>query len=126
MSEFKIDFFELAFLAEACIPPRPIARTMFWQSLTEKHWHNMTEGERIHLFEWLSKNDTFQRSLKENSDTRVFAARFDPENQYTVTTVDGEEIRAFKMGDRYYVGTNRWVSEDMVKSAERAVPKREY
>ena len=30
MSTFEIDFFELAILAEACIPPRPIARAMFW------------------------------------------------------------------------------------------------
>jgi len=35
MESFQIDFFELAFLAEACIPPRPIARMMFWQHLTD-------------------------------------------------------------------------------------------
>jgi len=39
---FKIDFFELAFLAEACIPERPIARAMFWHSLTDKYWEQMT------------------------------------------------------------------------------------
>jgi len=126
MSEFKIDFFELAFLAEACIPPRPIARTMFWQSLTDQYWQQMTEGERAHLFEWLNKNEMYRQSLENNIDTQVFHARFDPENQYEVLTSEEEKIRAFKMGDRYYVGTNRWVAEGHVTSVEKFVPKREY
>lgn len=29
MAKITIDFFELAFLAESCIPPRPIARASF-------------------------------------------------------------------------------------------------
>jgi len=127
MSEFKIDFFELAFLAEACIPPRPIARTMFWQHLTDRYWSNMTEGERAHLFEWMNKNEIYRESLKNNADTQVFHARFDPENQYLVSTVDAEEkIRAFNMGDRYYVGTKRWIAEEYITAVEKFVPKREY
>ena len=126
MSEFKIDFFELAFLAEACIPPRPIARTMFWQHLTDRYWHHMTEGERAHLFEWMNKNETYRESLENNSDTQVFHARFNPENQYEITTIEDEKIRAFKMGDRYYVGTNRWVDQGHIESVEKFVPKREY
>ena len=43
MSDFTIDFFELAFFAEACIPPSPIARAMFWQNLTKRYWSQMTE-----------------------------------------------------------------------------------
>ena len=126
MSEFKIDFFELAFLAEACIPPRPIARTMFWQSLTDRYWYQMTEGERAHLFEWLNKNEMYRDSLENNADTQIFHARFDPENQYEVNTREEEKIRAFNMGDRYYTGTNRWVAEEYITVVEKFVPKREY
>jgi hypothetical protein len=130
MSTFTIDFFELAFLAEACIPPRPIARTMFWQNLTDKYWHQMTEGERIHLFEWLQKDWRYEESLKEQGDTRVFHARFDPDNQYIVNAdFNGkaeEPIRAFKMGDRYYVGTNVWIAEELITSVEKFIPEREY
>ena len=127
MSEFKIDFFELAFLAEACIPPRPIARTMFWQHLTDRYWQQMTEGERIDLFAWLNMNETYQKSLQNNADTQIFNARFDPENQYLVSTEDVEEkVRAFKMGDHYYVGTKRWIAEEYITSVEKFVPKREY
>ena len=105
MTTFTIDFFELAFLAEACIPPAPIARTMFWQNLTNKYWSQMTEGERIHLFEWLQKNWQYEESLAKEEDTQIFHARFNPDNQYLVKTNydDKEEVhRAFKMSERYY------------------------
>jgi len=84
MSTFTIDFFELAILAEACIPPRPIARAMFWQSLTDKYWYQLTEGERIHLFEWLQKSWMYEESLEKEEDTQEFHARFNPDNQYMI------------------------------------------
>ena len=129
MSTFTIDFFELAFLAEACIPPRPIARTMFWQSLTDEYWNQMTEGERAHLFEWLQKNSLYEESLKTQEDTQVFHARFNPDNQYVVKTNYNnkeEEHRAFKVGERYYIKSNSWIAEDFIVSVEKFTPKREY
>ena len=129
MKKFEIDFFELSFLAEASIPPRPIARTMFWQSLTDKYWYQMTEGERIHLFEWLQKSWVYEDSLKGETDTKEFHARFNPDNQYMVKTNflgKEEEHRAFKIGDRYYVKRNTYVSEDHIVSIEKFIPKREY
>jgi len=129
MSTFQIDFFELAFLAEACIPPRPIARAMFWQSLTDKYWYEMTEGERIHLFEWMWKNGVYEDSLEKEEDTQVFHARFDPDNQYMVkTNYEGkeEERRTFKMGDRYYIDSKSFISEEYIISVEKFIPKREY
>jgi hypothetical protein len=140
MSTFEIDFFELAFLAEACIPPRPIARAMFWQSLTDKYWYQFTEGERAHLFEWLQKSWVYEESLKEEEDTQVFHARFNPDNQYMVTTMKigvtevhrafkigvTEVHRAFKMGDYYYIGRNTSISEEYIISIEKFTPIREY
>ena len=122
MSTFKIDFFELAFLAEACIPPRPIARAMFWQSLTDKYWYQLTEGERAHLFEWLQKSWVYEESLKEEEDTQVFHARFNPDNQYSIKVNfnGGEsEYRAFKLNDNYYIGRNRWVADEYIVSIEK-------
>ena len=129
MSTFTIDFFELAFLAEACMPPRPIARTMFWQSLTDKYWYELTEGERNHMFEWLQKSWVYEESLKNEEDTQVFHARFDPDNQYMVkTNLKGNEEnhRTFKMGDRYYVKRNTWITEENIVSIEKFIPQREY
>jgi hypothetical protein len=127
MSTFQIDFFELAFLAEACIPPRPIARAMFWQSLTDKYWYQFTEDERIHMFEWLQKSWVYEESLAKEEDTQVFHARFDPYNQYIVRTNykdKEEEHRAFKMGDRYYTKRNTWISKEYILSVEQFTPKR--
>ena len=137
MSTFNIDFFELAFLAEACIPPRPIARACFWQDLTRKYWAQMTEGERIHLFEWLQKNPWYAESLQKEEDTKIFHARFDPDNQYTITTKHKkkqESHRAFKrhgseaegFTNRYYVGHDTYIPEENIVSVEKFTPKREY
>jgi hypothetical protein len=129
MNTFTIDFFELAFLAEACIPPRPIARSMFWQSLTDKYWHQMTEGERNHLFEWLQKNYYYKESLEKQQDTQIFHARFDPDNQYMVKTnlkgVEGEH-RTFRMGDTYFTNSNSSIVEEYITSIEKFIPQREY
>jgi hypothetical protein len=129
MSVFKIDFFELAFLAEACIPPKPIARTMFWQNLTSVYWAQMTEGERAHLFDWLNKNDWYKESLEKEEDTQIFQARFDPDNQYIIETYYDkvhELVRAFKFEDKYYVDTNKSILEEYIVSVEKFTQKKEY
>jgi hypothetical protein len=127
MSTFNIDFFELSFLAEACIPPRPISRAMFWQDLTRKYWEQMTEGERAHLFVWMNLNDWYKKSLETEEDTQVFHARFDPDNQYEVTTKikrKTEKHRAFKMGDRFYTGLNTFISEEYIIEANNFTPEK--
>jgi len=129
MSKFNIDFFELSFLAEACIPPRPIARMSFWQDLTRIYWGQMTEGERAHLFEWLNRNPWYPESLEKEEETKIFHARFNPDNQYMVTSLyEGKEDtrRAFKLEDRYYVAYSTFVSEEYITAVEKFTPKREY
>ena len=122
MSNFTIDFFELAFLAEACIPPNPIARTMFWQHLTDEYWEQMSDEERDRLFEWLNKNDRYKRSLENEEETQIFHARFDPDNQYMVyTTMDGKDDvnRAFKYKDLYYIKRNSWITPEFITKVEK-------
>ncbi len=122
MSNFTIDFFELAFLAEACIPPNPIARTMFWQRLTNVYWEQMSEEERDRLFEWLNRNDNYKRSLEKEEETQIFHARFDPDNQYMVyTTMDGKDDvnRTFKYKDLYYVRSNSWITPEFITKVEK-------
>lgn len=129
MGSFTIDFFELAFLAEACIPPRPIARSMFWSNLTDAYWEKMTEGERRHLFDWMNKNWSYQESLKTEESTKIFHSRFDPENQYSVLVDHGGNQtahRAFKYQDSYYVGTNRRIDELYIVGVEKFEPIFEY
>ena len=122
MSNFTIDFFELAFLAEACIPPKPIARTMFWQHLTDVYWEQMSEDQREHLFEWLNKNDYYKQSLEKEEETQIFHARFDPDNQYMIyTTMNGKDDvnRVFKYKDLYYVRSNSWITPEFITKVEK-------
>jgi hypothetical protein len=122
MSNFKIDFFELCFLAEACIPPRPIARTMFWQNLTNAYYNQMTGHERVRLFELMKRNSWYEESLATQEDTQIFHARFDPDNQYIVTTnYNGEvgEWDAFKRNDKYYTSATKSIIEDYITKIEK-------
>jgi hypothetical protein len=132
MSTFTIDFFELAFLAEACIPPRPIARAMFWQNLTKIYWADMSEDERDHLFEWMNRNDWYKESLKKEEDTKIFHSRFDPDNQYMVKVkMEGheQEYRAFKrwtseeegFTNRYWVGHDSYIPEEYIVSVKKFI-----
>ena len=104
MSKFTIDFFELMFLAEACIPPRPIARSMFWIDLCDKHYHEMSSDERKHMFEF----------LREKIDTtweycRYFYARFDPDNQYSL-----QGINCFLHDGRYMISHNCFIADEFI------------
>jgi hypothetical protein len=126
---FQIDFFELAFLAEACIPPRPIARAMFWQHLTDQYWYQMSEAQRAHLFNWLQKNPYYEESLAKEEETQIFHARFDPNNQYLVYTnyQNKEEVhRAFKLNDRFYIKRNTSIFEDYINKIEPLIVNTEY
>lgn len=110
---FPIDFFEFSFLVEACIPPRPIARAMFWDDVINKYYHVLTPDERAKLYEWIGRNPCFDLS---NEDCALFAARFNPANQYKlqVSYGDSPEIDAFKWKDGYYVGKNVSVNPDYI------------
>lgn len=121
-TRFVIDFFELSFLAEACIPPRAIARTSFWLNLTDKYWYQMTEEERAHLFDWLGRNDNYKKSLETEEDTKLFHARFNPDNQFTVTTElygTVNKHQAFKWKDGYYLGSMSKLNDEYITDIEK-------
>lgn len=118
MSNFTIDFFEFCFLVEACIPPRPIARAMFWNDVIEKHYHIMTPNERKKLFDWIQLNPSFNL---EEEDCLWFYNRFNPNNQFLVTTLyNGEtnSVETFKVGDRYYINKTTDIVQDYIIKVE--------
>ena len=118
MSRFNIDFFEFSFLVEACIPPRPIARAMFWDDVINKHYNILTDDERERLFEWINRNPCMQDGIEEgNEDCQLFNARFDKENQYEVETKYNsitENHRVFKWKGKYHISKTQSVNEDYI------------
>jgi len=115
---FPIDFFEFSFLVEACIPPRPIARAMFWKNVIDIHFHKMTPVERDNLFEWVNRCNSMIDGIENgNEDCLLFNARFDKENQYIVTTKYNGEIAnhtCFKWLDKYHTTISRSVFEEYI------------
>ena len=114
MSKFTIDFFELSFLAEVCIPPVPIARHSFWYDLINVHYELMSDEERTKLHGWITQKDRFDIL---DSDCKLFDARFNPANQYTVEIqCEGvKEVKdAFLLDGNYYVKINTWIDEKYI------------
>ena len=122
MSRFYIDFFEFSFLVEACIPPRPIARAMFWDDVIDIHYKFLTDNERVRLFEWINRNPCMQDGIKEgNEDCLLFNARFNPDNQYKVHTNYNDKLEvydAFKLNDRYYIKKNTSIEDKYITKVE--------
>jgi hypothetical protein len=116
---FKIDFWEFSFLVEACIPPRPIARAMFWDNVINEYYHELTLDERAKLHEWVNRNPSMQHALEHNNEDAIqFNLRYDPNNQYEVRTeYKGKEeiVQAYKDGDRYYIEIDKWIAPEFIK-----------
>jgi hypothetical protein len=113
--KYTIDFFELMFLAEACIPPVPIARSMFWHNLTDVYRKQMSVEERGRFRDGVAKSSRYDL---QNVHIAEFDKAFNPDNQYKVTTMRGETHDCYKHGDRYYVNRNTWVSPEFIAKVE--------
>lgn len=111
---FKIDFYELAFLTEACIPPVPIGRYSFWKRLIDEIYYDLDKIEREGLFNWIQRTSKFDKS---NEDCQWFYARFNPDNQYIAQCFyDGkpQSIKCFKKDEKYWTSTTRSIIEEYI------------
>lgn len=122
-TRFNINFEEFKILASVTIPPRPIARAMFWHDVINKHYHTLTKNERERLFEWVNRNHSMQSGIENgNEDCLIFNARFDPTNQYNVHTNFGGENKtteAFSWQGKYHTAINTFINEDYITKIEK-------
>jgi len=93
-----------------------------WIKLVDKYWHAMSEETRKETFEdWVSQPN-FNEMIEKNEEVRLFYARFDPDNQFTVTTnFNGivNKMRAFKWGSKYHVGSIASIADDFITGVEK-------
>jgi len=127
VNRFDIDFFEFSFLVEACVPPRPIARAMFWQEVINKYYHVLTENERDRLFEWVNRNPCMQSGVENNNeDCLLFNARFDKNNQYEVTSEYKEKTdthKCFLWEGKYHISKNTHIEAKYIKEYKKLAQK---
>lgn len=118
-NRFNIDFFEFAFLVEACVPKKPIARTMFFHRVIDEYYYVLTEEERKELFKWITTTDRFD---EKEEDCRWFKLRYDPDNQYEVeTNFNGnkETYRTFLKDSLYHTKRDTWISDEYIVNAKK-------
>jgi len=115
--KYNVNFDEICILAGNTIPPVPIARASFWQSLIDVHFYKMTQDERGHMFEWINRDWRFKESLKkENIDCLRFNARFDKENNFDVELNNGEVVKdTFLWGGYYHTQCRVFLNKDQIK-----------
>jgi len=121
-NRFNIDFFEFSFLVEACIPPVPIARAVFWGKVLNEYYKILSQDERDRLYEWLNLNYRLKKGIEDNNvDCMLFNARYDRSNQYMITaTKDGktETFETFKFNNRYHVSPSTSIEEQYIINIE--------
>lgn len=116
---FNIDFFEFAFLVEACVPKNPIGRTMFFHKVIDEHYYVLTEEERERLFDWIIKLDRFD---EKEEDCNWFKLRYNPDNQYEVeTNFEGrkETHRAFLKDGLCYIKRYTWIGDEYIVNSKK-------
>jgi hypothetical protein len=113
-NRFTIDFFELSFLVEACIPPTPIARHSLWLKVIDTYYEQLSQNKRDRLFEWVNRHGRMQGGIEnKNSECLLFNARFDKENQITVKTKFGT-FNCFKWKNKYYLNSKTFINKDTI------------
>lgn len=116
--KFEIDFFELMFLSEVTWPNGPIARSMAFDDFCKVHYHKMTSEEREQFLEHIQQQRYF---TLENEKCRHLYARFNPKNQFTVTSLRNhngfEEVtehNTYRYEGKYHFDNQRSLVEDYI------------
>ena len=120
MKGFKIDFFELMFLAQACIQPTPIARSMFWDRLINELYNELSDTDIKQMYIALKRNMSEEQLNDKNN--KIFLARFNPDNQYLIHTKyenKDERIITFKYENKYFVNKTKWIEKEYITKIEK-------
>ena len=121
--KIELDIFELSFLIEACLPPKPIARAMFFDRVIDEIYHELTVKDRALILKWAQRSMDGRYS-DNTSDPQYleFVARYDAGNQYLVKgELKGktEEIEAYLFNGEYKTTRQSFVRPDAIVSVEK-------
>lgn len=113
--------FEMFYLLESCLRGSHLRSDTVLRFVDE--WYVcFSEKEREQLYDWVLRlvcDGEFKPFTPLCGADTIFMARYNPDNRYKVTMIDGEEVDAFKMNDRYYIKSNRYCEPKFIKKIEK-------
>ena len=96
---------------------------MFWKELINVYYDQLSNEERVRLYEWLNRNESYKRGLKEgHEDILCFEARYNPDNQYKVWYKIEKEsgfVDTFLYNDKFHTGSNIWIAPEYIEKTEK-------
>lgn len=112
---------EMYYLLESCLKGSHLRSTTIIRFVDE--WYSkFTKKQRENLYNWVLRNvygGEFKPRPQLFGADEIFMARYNPDNQYRVTLINGDTVEAFKMKDRYYVLSNRFIDENCIIKVEK-------
>lgn len=118
---FYITFHELVLITKTTTSSTDLASRKFFESVIDKHYQNMSNVQREHMFDVVTNLLHFD--IK-NLLNQIFYARFDPQNQYQVSYLeDGKKIskRTFLRDGKHYYNSIEFIYPDTIVSADRII-----
>lgn len=119
--DVNLDKFEMYYLLESCLRGSHLRSDTVLRFVDE--WYKLfTPDERECLYEWtlrLIYNNKFKPFDTACGADIIFMARYNPDNRYKVTMIDGEEVDAFLLDGKYYVKSNRYCPIENTKKIEK-------
>lgn len=125
-----LDIFEMYYLLESCFRGSHLRSDTILRFVDE--WYeSFTPEQRKNLYEWILRdiyNGNFTKNDVLCGADIIFMARFNPDNQYTVTTLfHGREAteNAFLKDGKYYINSKWCIASEYIVSAEKYIPETE-
>ena len=122
----ELDIFELGYLLDSCLRGSHLRSTTIEKFVND--WYDLlTEQQRYNLYEWtirLTYYGEFKPSDRCCGADELFIKRYDPDNQYLLTTdYNGkiEQYRAFLYNGEYHTTSTRFIAKEYITKVEKLV-----
>ena len=117
----SLNHFEMYYLLESCLRGSHLRSDTILRFVDD--WYGLfTHEERESLYEWVLRlvyNKEFKPFSSACGADIIFMARYNPDNRYKVTMIDGQEVDAFLMDGKYYIKSNRYCEPKYIKKIEK-------
>jgi hypothetical protein len=112
MKAITIDYFELTVLIEASWHTGTILRYGILEKAIVTWYNQLEDNDRARLYDFFKRNYKVENEIQE-----IFMARYDPDNQYIITTLfEGKEatFNTFLHNKQYKIGKDTSIHEKYI------------